>query len=104
MDGDFDWRVFHDSRLTRIEMDWTSGHLVLRAVSHRATLDLVAEATCHLVVPRSLPWGWSESINEVRGPSPIENGLWRLEVEMQSGDVILATATRFRVNSSPRCE
>ena len=55
---------------------------------------ITGRATTMLTCPREQSWGESASINEVRGPvGDGENK--RLEIEMQSGDVIVAIASEF---------
>lgn len=57
----------------------------------RPHVAITAAGTTELVCPRRHPWGASVSINEVRGPEPHDGGV-RLEIEMQSGDVLALAA------------
>jgi len=53
---------------------------------------IVATAVRRLECDRQLPWGFSVSISEVRGPTPMQDGAAVLEIEVQSGDLIRVAA------------
>jgi len=86
----------HDATLEKLSLDWRSGHadVFLRAAT--GVVILRASGVTNLVCPRLHPWGRSSSVNEVRGPLA-QNGHSILEIEMQSGDVIVIEAASFAV-------
>jgi hypothetical protein len=56
---------------------------------------ILASAVRRLSCGRQMPWGSSASINEVRGPTAVGDGVSVLEIEMQSGDLIRIEADAF---------
>lgn len=46
-------------------------------------------------MPAKVSMGPSVSINQVRGPTPTEDGALRLEIEMQTGDLLILEAAEF---------
>jgi hypothetical protein len=58
---------------------------------------IVASTVLRFACDRQLPWGFSASINEVRGPV-VRNNTSVLEIEMQSGDLIHIEASSFRLD------
>ncbi|WP_437777111.1 hypothetical protein [Sorangium sp. So ce1097] len=98
MTADETWRSLHDATLETIELRWESGEVRLRirtGDSEKHQLVVVASSVHRMECERQLPWGFSASINEVRGPSPAEGELARVEIEMQSGDVIRIEAVEL---------
>jgi hypothetical protein len=80
----------HDATLLRIEMDWASSTVVMHLRAGKAgEVRLTVTGASHLECPHRNPWGPSVSINEVRGPSTTPSGAKRVEIEMQSGDVLV---------------
>lgn len=61
----------------------------------------VIEATglTDIHIPMLNTWGPSISVNEVLGPLSTENGLQRMTIEMQSGDVITLLAKELKIPS-----
>jgi len=51
-----------------------------------------------LQCPRRFPWGESVSINEIRPPVETNEGA-QIEIEMQSGDLIIALAESFELDA-----
>ena len=91
------WDELHDATLVSVRLDWATGIAVFSAraaLPDAPEVSVTAEGVTNLQCPREQPWGESVSINEVRGPVPHEKGS-RLEVEMQSGDVLLVEARSF---------
>jgi hypothetical protein len=69
-----------------------------------AAIRLVAHKWRLFSCPKRDPWGVSSEwrVNESRGPFQIEEGLTRIELEMQSGDTIEVQAQRIeRVDVEP---
>jgi hypothetical protein len=84
------WGDLHDASLVAISLDWGSGEasVRLRLSSEQArAAEIRVTATTSLRCPRQQPWGPSVSINEAR-VAPLPGGRVRLELELQSGDVI----------------
>lgn len=95
------WSQLHDATLVHLECRWEDGRISFQLrTGNASTRDVQIVATGGRLVhcPRVHPWGSSVSINEVRGPSALgDEGLQRLEVEMQSGDVLVVEAESFRI-------
>ncbi|WP_437314968.1 hypothetical protein [Sorangium sp. So ce385] len=92
------WRSLHDATLETIELRWASGDVRLRVRTvdaEQPQLVVVASSVRRMECERQLPWEFSASINEVRGPFPAEGELARVEIEMQSGDVLRIEAVDF---------
>jgi hypothetical protein len=98
------WSQLHDATLVRLEFRWEDGctTVYLRTgVPSFTEAQIVATGGWRIECPRLHPWGPSISVNEIRGPMnlPDEQGS-RLEIEMQSGDVIVLEAEEFRLMSA----
>jgi hypothetical protein len=88
--------LMHEWVLISIECDWKSGRVTFSFGKHSTGgARLVAEGVVDLHVPWMKPWGESVHVNEVRGPLPTPENLRKVEIEMQSGDVITVTAASF---------
>ena len=83
----------HDAALLTITFDWKmgTGTLRVRPTSHSETA-IVATGVRFIAVHPEHPWGPSVYINEVRGPARTEADLQRVEIQMQSGDLITIAA------------
>jgi hypothetical protein len=89
-----------------VELAWETGEIVLSIATGdlaNPRVAVVATSATSLTCPRRMPWGFSVSINEVRGPSPMPDGTqhW-LEFEIQTGDVIRIEAAQFSVRELGR--
>jgi len=83
----------HDWTLLTISYEWKTERATLSfSGSGRRLASIVAEHVSHLDIPHENDWGPSVSVNEIRGPIALASGELRLEIEMQSGDVIALTA------------
>lgn len=94
----------HDWTLATIMYEWETAKATLCFLGprHRSAV-VVAEGVSHLDIPQTNCWGPSVSVNELRGPTG--NGKQRrLEIEMQSGDVIAITARSFALPDPERDE
>ncbi|MBX9400091.1 hypothetical protein K4L06_02125 [Lysobacter sp. BMK333-48F3] len=86
----------HDWVLIGIEMDWTGATAAIGFVDGASSpKTLVAEGLRRLVVDRDLPWGFSVSVHEMIGPVALEDGVFGLELRLQSGDRLRLEAERF---------
>ncbi|MDP3156560.1 MAG: hypothetical protein Q8N23_28065 [Archangium sp.] len=85
-----DWKRFHEATLIEVTTDWASGNIRARVrLSEESGRDVELQVAGFTILhcPRKRPWGPSVSINEVR-VSGIQDGRHRIEIEVQSGDVI----------------
>ncbi len=83
--------ALHDATLLRVEVLWEDGgraELVFR-VHGGVLIHLRVSGLTNLACPHRNAWGPSVSVNDVRGPFPVEGGPERVEIEMQSGDTIV---------------
>lgn len=88
----------HDATLVGLEFNWSEAEarLLLRVAQLPHTI-VTGDHVRLLEVPHEEPWGPSVSVNAVRGPAVQEDGWHRLEIEMQTGDVIAIEARAFRM-------
>jgi len=97
------WTGLHDATLESMELRWSSGEVVLRIRTGAPThprREVVASAVRRLSCDRQMPWGFSVSINEVRGPVAAGDDASVLEIEMQSGDLIRIEAIAFSLRDA----
>jgi hypothetical protein len=81
--------LLHDAVLLIVEMQWDDAKVVLTLRTANGLKRVVMNESRRLECPRDLPWGPSVCVNEIRLESvPSSSGL-RMEVEMQSGDVLV---------------
>lgn len=91
----------HDAVFVRAEIAWGEGRAVLELERLPGVQVLVvAVGLARFEMTRSQPWGPSVSVNRAELRENDENGR-ALEMEMQSGDRIEVTATRFDVSQTP---
>jgi hypothetical protein len=87
----------HDASLLRVVLLWdeeAQAELQFRLDGPK-TVALKASGVTNLTCPHENPWGPSVSVNEVRGPVEVQEGIRRIEIEIQSGDTILVEAREF---------
>ena len=97
------WTELHDATLESLELRWSSGEAVIQIGTGDATHPqrvIVASAVRRLGCDRQMPWGFSVSINEVRGPTAVGDNASVLEIEMQSGDLIRIEAGAFSLRDA----
>lgn len=88
----------HDWVLRSLLFDWKSQRLVVSLGSYSFPLvELIAEGVASIQIPRQNPWGPSVYVLKTRGPSDEGEGRRKLEIEMQSGDVITIVAASFQI-------
>lgn len=86
----------HDWTLLSIVFEWKKGQVTLAfRGSDSQPVSVIAESVSRLEVPKLDEWGPSVSVNEVRGPTGEMAGYKKVEIEIQSGDVIKITAKSF---------
>src|SRR5690349_16250516 len=85
----------HDAILERVTIDVDEKRvtLTLAPIGYDGTGDgvrIIAHEWKMFSCPRQDPWGHAAAwrLNVARGPLHVGNGLRRLELEMQSGDII----------------
>jgi hypothetical protein len=98
------WNRLHDATLKRIVFEFEENvcdiTLALSAVPP-CTGEIRAVGILKLLLPRASPWGYSNSVNRVFLSENQSDGSSTLNIEMQSGDVLLieAKSLSFVVNS-----
>ncbi len=97
-----DWRDLHDAVVESIVVGWDKFawvHFNLAPngayVKPPRPLRLIGTELKHIECPQRNPWGPSDFVNGVE-ERKVDGGT-RLEIEMQSGDVIVVEATSFEV-------
>jgi hypothetical protein len=79
----------HDATLETFALHWAEGVVQIRlstGMNGTGVVILEASGVLRAVCPRALPWGLSDSVNEVK-LEQAEEGRF-LSIEMQSGDVL----------------
>lgn len=97
------WVGLHDATLESLELRWSSGEAVLRLRTGDALYPhrvVVASAVRRVDCERQMPWGFSASINEVRGPMAADGEASALEIELQSGDLLRIEAASFSLQEA----
>jgi hypothetical protein len=110
---DIEWRDLHDAILNSIVVGWGKRAWVRVNLSPNAAyisptrpIVIVASELTLLECPQHNPWGPSDFINSVTERTA-EDGGQRIEIQMQSGDVIVVEASSFDLieeDSAPRGE
>jgi hypothetical protein len=98
MIGRLNWNGLHDATLERVELVWALGEVLVYLRADTGAVMIRALRTKRVECSRQEPWGSSVSVNEVRAPvvSPDGRGQ-RLELEMQSGDLLVLEADEFEL-------
>ena len=86
----------HDAVLLSIDMLWAEGIVTLGIRTATGAKRIVVEEVTRLECPREYPWGRSVCINDVRIGDPPPSGGFRVELEMQSGDVLVLCGSSIR--------
>lgn len=88
----------HDWTLRTIELDWVSGEVIVLLLNSKSELvELKANGVRAAMVNRAHPWGESVSIYGFTGPVEVDPGFLRMEINVQSGDLIIIEAMSFVV-------
>lgn len=90
----------HDSVLVALQLRWEHGELAIHLEHHDQAMHLTATGVRQMVIPREEPWGPSEYVDAISLTPADEAGLQRMEIEMQSGDVIVVFARAFDVTGA----
>ncbi|MHB8455973.1 MAG: hypothetical protein ACYDDO_15055 [Acidiferrobacterales bacterium] len=80
----------HDWTRVSILVEWEKkGMVTIMFHAHEdGPVALLAEGLADLHVPKQQGWGPSMSVNCASGPTQLDNGNFRLKIEMQTGDII----------------
>jgi hypothetical protein len=88
----------HDWTFLTANINWAAGIAQLCFKNQKSEMVTIeAENLLDLHLPRLQEWGPSVSVNEVKGPYDVQSGFQKLEIEMQSGDLISLTAKKFKL-------
>jgi len=88
--------LLHDWTLLRINFDWYSARVMIELEDLTSVKQtLIAECVCELHVPKMNEWGPSISVNEIIEIDAPIGQRRRLNIEMQSGDVIRIVAEKI---------
>jgi len=90
-------RPLHDWQIHSAVVNWESGALKLDWSWQTERHALIATGLRRLNLPREFPWGPSDWIDELFGPEKVSDALFRLEIRVQSGDVIEILAEKFEL-------
>jgi hypothetical protein len=91
--------LLHDGVLLSADMRWSEAKVVLTVRTGAGDKRVVVHEATRLECPRDLPWGPSICINEIRiNPVPASVTL-RVEIEMQSGDVLVILGKEVRLEA-----
>jgi hypothetical protein len=90
----------HDWTLLSLQMNWESGEVLILVRGPGVESEIRGLDVQEFHVHRVMPWGPSISINGVVGPVVDDDGLSRLAIEMQSGDLIEIVARSFTMPSA----
>ena len=80
----------HDVTLIGLSLDWASGTVVVSLLSEGPVpkdIQMECARTASVSCTRQLPWGRSVYVNKVQIAGG-DGGAKKIEIEMQSGDVI----------------
>lgn len=87
----------HDATLVSIAIKWD--RRVDAEVEFRDEGPKLVKLECrglrNLICPHEAPWGPSVSVNRIQGSTMESESLSRLEIEIQSGDVLVIEAETF---------
>jgi len=78
----------HDAVLAQIQVDWISHEAALSFRHADGSVGATVHGFSSIVLSRDEPWGPSSSVYAVESTRPERGGI-RLELQMQSGDVLV---------------
>ncbi len=78
----------HDTVLTEVRIGWTNHEATLSFRRADGSVGATIHGCSRVVLPRDEPWGPSSSVYAVKAGRSERGGV-RLELEMQSGDVLV---------------
>ena len=90
----------HDWTLISLDFEWATGVATIKFLNSESNIELlIVKGGSMIHVPREQEWGRSVSVNKVIGPTQLESDKQRLQIEMQSGDIIEIIAISFELAS-----
>ena len=89
--------TLHDWTLIGISVTWETGDVDIVVSWNSKEHRIRARNMAAMSVPRKEEWGPSVSINQVSGPTSGGPGEAKLEIQMQTGDVITIVAESFEM-------
>lgn len=92
----------HDATLLALQFNWVEGTLEIhiQADETLASSEVIrALGVRNLSCPRDLPWGFSDAINGAHLINLGSDSWQRLEIEMQSGDLLRFDALSFELEA-----
>lgn len=91
----------HDWTLIAMTFNWSEGAAVIELIdSQSQSKVLFATGVTGFAGRRDEPWGASVSILSCDGPEPIDGGLSRLKIQIQSGDTLIIEARDFSMRTA----
>lgn len=85
----------HDATLVAVHLVWADGTCIMTVrQSLLSDCTLTFTGVSNLILPRTQPWGPSQSIN-----SASQRNKGQYEIEMQSGDLIKIDASNVKLTS-----
>lgn len=87
----------HDWTLKGIELKWGEGIATLLLEAESGDKFIIARGFVELIVPQRQEWGPSSSVMGSSGSTSCSDQQQRLEIEMQSGDVLTIVAREIEM-------
>lgn len=87
----------HDWSLLSVSIDWEQAEIHILFRTENGEVKLIATDFTYFSIPRQDEWGRSISVLESSAPITLANGLLRLGIQMQSGDVIELVAKDIQI-------
>lgn len=93
----------HDAVIEEVRLDYGAGTALVVFRTAAGRVRLAADGVLLVNAPRREPWGsgGAASVNGVRGPRPIDSNAMRIEMELQSGDVLEIEAAKIVIRPVP---
>ena len=98
------WKDLHDAIVEDISVTWGERAIVrIRLLPNeayikpRSTVKIEGKQLRRLECPQENPWGPSNFVNDISETANASDEFTRIEIEMQSGDVIVVEAASFVV-------
>ena len=93
-----EFQRLHDAVLESINFFWESARVIVKlgtCEEPSRNVEILCDKVSGLSCPAKNPWGPSIYVNEVAGSNAADSGNFRLEIEMQSGDIIVIEAVEI---------
>ena len=97
------WTDFHDAELLFIKILWEKQEMLIDIILNEMYIDftkkaqIVFKSVSDINCPINYPWGKSVFINEIRFIQTDKDN--KLEIEMQSGDLITVIADEIHIEA-----